>query len=222
MTIAKQKIRSFLALMLVIGAFFSVGVTSAYAASNDLTIEEAWLDGDTLYVYVTEEKSAQIFELSASDYAKPGEEFISIQATDRKGQMSNVVKLYNPYFVADTLLSVAEQYLGYPYVWGGASPETSFDCSGLVCWAINESGIGSIERTTAQGLYNLCEPVSADEVRPGDLVFFHSTYRTTDTVTHVGIYSGDEMMLHAGDPVGYVNYVSRYGNLFYAYGRIPR
>lgn len=94
------------------------------------------------------------------------------------------------------MIEEAEKYLGYPYVWGGSSPKTSFDCSGFVCWVVNQSGVGSVGRTTAQGLYNLCTPVSRENARPGDLVFFTRTYKTSDTVTHVGIFVGESMMIH--------------------------
>ena len=118
------------------------------------------------------------------------------------------------------LFDVANQYLGYPYVWGGSSPETSFDCSGFVCWCFNESGVYPLQRTTAQGLYNQCRVVSASEAMPGDLVFFSGTYNTSDHVTHVGIYAGNGRMIHAGDPISYAN-VSSFGNSLYAYGRFP-
>lgn len=89
------------------------------------------------------------------------------------------------------MIEEAEKYLGYPYVYGGSNPKTSFDCSGFVCWVINQSGIGSVGRTTAQGLYDyFCTPVSAEDLKPGDLVFFHNTYKHYEHITHVGIYVG--------------------------------
>ena len=120
------------------------------------------------------------------------------------------------------MLEEAEKYLGYPYVWGGSTPSTSFDCSGFVCWVINQSGVGSVGRTTAQGLYNLCTPVSPGEAQPGDLIFFQGTYSTTDTVTHVGIYVGDNLMINAGNPIKYERTDSP-GRLshFYSFGRLP-
>lgn len=114
----------------------------------------------------------------------------------------------------------AEKYLGYPYVWGGSSPETSFDCSGFVSWVYNHSG-WSIGRCTAQGLYNICTPVSEDEVQPGDLVFFKGTYATYG-VSHVGIYMGNAEMLHCGDPISYADLTLPYWKQhFFAYGRLP-
>ena len=118
------------------------------------------------------------------------------------------------------MITEAEKYLGYPYVWGGSSPSTSFDCSGFVCWVINHSGWNA-GRTTAQGLFNYCTPVRASDVRPGDLVFFIGTYDTPD-VSHVGIYVGNNMMIHCGDPISYSNLNSSYWQShFYSFGRLP-
>lgn len=119
------------------------------------------------------------------------------------------------------LIAEAEKYIGYPYVWGGSTPETSFDCSGYVCWVLNQSGVASVGRTTAQGLYNLCTPVPASEAQPGDLVFFQGTYSTSSTVTHVGIYVGNGRMIQAGNPIGYADITTSYWQShFYAFGRI--
>ena len=116
------------------------------------------------------------------------------------------------------MLSEAQKYIGYPYVWGGSSPATSFDCSGYLSWVINHSG-WNVGCQTAQGLYNLCTPVSSP--RPGDLVFFKGTYNTSG-VSHCGIYVGDGRMLHCGDPIGYANLNTNYWQShLYAYGRLP-
>ena len=118
------------------------------------------------------------------------------------------------------MIKEAEKYLGYPYVWGGSSPSTSFDCSGFVCWVINHSG-WSVGRTSAQGLYNLCTPVSRSSARPGDLVFFKGTYKTNG-VSHVGIYVGNNRMLHCGDPISYTNINTQYWQShFFTFGRLP-
>ena len=118
------------------------------------------------------------------------------------------------------MMAEAEKYIGYPYVWGGSSPRTSFDCSGFVSWVINHSG-WNVGRLGAQGLCNICTPVSAANVRPGDLVFFVGTYDTPG-VSHVGIYVGDGWMIHAGNPIGYVNLNTSYWQShFYTYGRLP-
>ncbi len=118
------------------------------------------------------------------------------------------------------IIKEAEKYLGYPYVWGGSSPSTSFDCSGFVSWVINHSG-WDVGRLGAQGLCNICTPVSSANVKPGDLVFFTRTYDTPG-VSHVGIYVGNNMMIHCGDPISYANLNSNYWQShFYRYGRLP-
>ena len=118
------------------------------------------------------------------------------------------------------IIKEAEKYLGYPYVWGGSSPSTSFDCSGFVSWVINHSG-WDVGRLGAQGLCNICTPVSSANVKPGDLVFFTGTYDTPG-VSHVGIYVGNNMMIHCGDPISYANLNSSYWQAhFYRYGRLP-
>ena len=118
------------------------------------------------------------------------------------------------------IIKEAEKYLGYPYVWGGSSPSTSFDCSGFVSWVINHSG-WDVGRLGAQGLCNICTPVSSANVKPGDLVFFTGTYDTPG-VSHVGIYVGNNMMIHCGDPISYANLNSNYWQShFYRYGRLP-
>ena len=118
------------------------------------------------------------------------------------------------------MMEEATKYIGYPYVWGGSSPSTSFDCSGYISWVLNHSG-WNVGRQTAQGLYNLCTPVSAAQVKPGDLVFFKGTYDTPG-VSHCGIYVGNSIMLHCGDPISYTNLNSKYWQEhFYSYGRLP-
>ena len=118
------------------------------------------------------------------------------------------------------MIAEAEKYVGFPYVWGGSSPSTSFDCSGFISWVLNHSG-WSVGRQTAQGLYNLCTPVTAGQAKPGDLVFFVGTYDTPG-VSHVGLYVGNSVMLHCGDPISYTNLNSSYwqSHLF-CYGRLP-
>ena len=118
------------------------------------------------------------------------------------------------------IIKEAEKYLGYPYVWGGSSPSTSFDCSGFVSWVINHSG-WDVGRLGAQGLCNICTPVSSANVKPGDLVFFTGTYDTPG-VSHVGIYVGEGRMIHCGDPISYADLNSSYWQShFYRYGRLP-
>ena len=118
------------------------------------------------------------------------------------------------------MIAEADKYVGYPYVWGGSSPSTSFDCSGFISWVINHSG-WNVGRLTAQGLYNICTPVTAEQAKPGDLVFFVGTYDTPG-VSHVGLYVGNSVMLHCGDPISYTNLNSSYWQQhFYCYGRLP-
>ena len=118
------------------------------------------------------------------------------------------------------MIAEAEKYLGYPYVWGGSSPSTSFDCSGFVSWVINHSG-WSVGRLGAQGLYNICTPVSGAQAKPGDLIFFKGTYDTPG-VSHVGIYVGGGMMIHCGSPISYASINTNYWQAHYfSFGRLP-
>ena len=118
------------------------------------------------------------------------------------------------------MMKEAEKYLGYPYVWGGSNPTTSFDCSGFVSWVINHSG-WNVGRLGAQGLYDICTPVSSADAKPGDLVFFEHTYDTIG-ISHVGIYVGNGMMIAAGDPIGYTSIETSYWQShFYAFARLP-
>lgn len=122
------------------------------------------------------------------------------------------------------MITEAEKYLGYPYVWGGSNPSTSFDCSGFVSWVINHSGNGwSVGRLGAKGLKGICDIIPPDQAKPGDLIFFHHTYDAPDPsdATHVGIYVGDGMMIHCGNPISYASTESNYWqNHFLCFGRI--
>lgn len=118
------------------------------------------------------------------------------------------------------MLREAEKYLGYPYVWGGSNPTTSFDCSGFVSWVINHSG-WSVGRQTANGLLALCTPVSSSNAKPGDLIFFQGTYNTSGA-SHVGIYVGNGMMIHCGSPISYASVNTPYWQQhFYTFARLP-
>lgn len=120
------------------------------------------------------------------------------------------------------MIREAEKYLGYPYVWGGASPSTSFDCSGFVSWVVNHCGNGwSYGRLTADGLRGVCTYVSPSQAKPGDLIFFQGTYNTSGA-SHVGIYVGNGMMIHCGDPIQYANINTSYWQQhFMCFGRLP-
>ena len=120
------------------------------------------------------------------------------------------------------MISEAEKYLGYPYVWGGSSPSTSFDCSGFVCWVLNHCGVGwNVGRTTAEGLRGMCSYVSPSDAKPGDLIFFEKTYNTSGA-SHIGIYVGENTMLHCGDPIQYTRIDTSYWQShFLQFGRLP-
>ena len=128
--------------------------------------------------------------------------------------------LEDPAFAA--LIAEAEKYLGYPYVWGGSDPSTSFDCSGFVSWAYTQSGVCNTGRLGATGLYGVCTPISPEEARPGDMIFFQGTINRADGITHVGIYVGNGMMIHCGNPITYADLSDRYWQEhFFGFGR-PR
>ena len=119
------------------------------------------------------------------------------------------------------LMEEAARYLGYPYVWGGSSPSTSFDCSGFVCWVFTNSGVHNLPRTTAQGIYDQCTPVSAVDAKAGDIIFFTGTYNSPGPVSHVGIYCGNGVMIHCGDPIKYASINTPYWQShFYSFGRL--
>jgi len=126
----------------------------------------------------------------------------------------------DPQFAA--LLAEAELYLGYPYVWGGDSPDTSFDCSGFISWVFTNSGVYNTGRLGATSLYGICQPIRADQARPGDLIFFEGTIAGEEGITHVGLYVGDGMMLHCGNPISYADLSESYWQShFFGYGRVP-
>lgn len=119
------------------------------------------------------------------------------------------------------LMAEATKYIGYPYIMGGSSPGTGFDCSGFICWVYTKSGVYSLPRTTAQGIYNQCVRIRPEEAKPGDLIFFTRTYATSNPVSHVGIYVGNGKMLHCGSPIGYADLHSSYWQAhYYGMGRL--
>ena len=121
-----------------------------------------------------------------------------------------------------SMIAEAEKYLGYPYVWGGSSPATSFDCSGFVSWVLNNCGAGwNVGRLGADSLRHICTTISSANAKPGDLIFFQGTYNTTGA-SHVGIYVGDGMMIHCGDPIQYASINTSYWQEhFLSFGRLP-
>lgn len=121
------------------------------------------------------------------------------------------------------LIMEATKYIGYPYRWGGSSPATSFDCSGYISWIFTQSGVYNMPRTSAYGIFTQCAIIPREEARPGDLIFFTKTYASTTPVSHVGLYVGNNQMLHCGDPIGYANIDSTYWRShFYAFARLPQ
>ena len=119
------------------------------------------------------------------------------------------------------LIKEAEKYIGYPYVWGGDSPETSFDCSGFISYVFAASGVRDVGRLGATSLYGRCTPIAPQEARPGDLIFFEGTISGEEGITHVGLYVGGNHMLHCGSPIGYADLTDSYWqNHFYGYGRL--
>lgn len=148
----------------------------------------------------------------------------------RWGTAKDIEPFIAPKFEDNVILTKTERLMmsnrpknpANPYVWGGSSPSTSFDCSGFVSWVINNCGNGwSVGRQTANGLKNLCDIIPPSEAKPGDLIFFQGTYNTSGA-SHVGIYVGNGMMIHCGDPISYASIETNYWQQhFYCFGRIP-
>lgn len=224
----------------------TVEVEVRYRTETDTWTDE---DGNTHtdtyqvpYDYYICNVKLENFDLSHVPVYIMGEETLSLYATymstlgnreDLFPSSSYVAKYTSPPATYDipasaledetfaALITEAEKYVGYPYVWGGSNPNTSFDCSGFVSWALTESGVCNTGRLGAQGLYNISTPVSSANARPGDLIFFVGTYDTPG-VSHVGIYVGGGKMLHCGDPIQYADINTSYWQShFYAFGRPP-
>lgn len=210
--------------------------------TGETSTEEYEYEVQVPYTYYICNVKLENFDLSHVPVYIMGEEILSLYATymatlgnreDLFPSSSYVGKYTNPPATYDipaaaledetfaALITEAEKYIGYPYVWGGSNPNTSFDCSGFVSWALTESGVCNTGRMGAQGLYNISTPVSSANARPGDLVFFVGTYDTPG-VSHVGIYVGGGKMLHCGDPIQYADINTSYWQShFYAFGRPP-
>ena len=187
------------------------------------TVELENFDLSHITVYIMDEETLSKYALYMSVLGNKPElfgdsEYIPKYITNRpEGYEIPPSAMEDETFAA--VITEAEKYLGYPYVWGGGSPSTSFDCSGFVSWVLTNSGVCNTGRLGAQGLYNISTPVSNPQ--PGDLVFFVGTYDTPG-VSHVGIYVGNSMMIHCGDPISYSNLNSSYWQAhFYAYARPP-
>lgn len=210
--------------------------------TGETSTEEYEYEVQMPYTYYICNVKLENFDLSHVPVYIMGEETLSLYATymstlgnreDLFPSSSYVGKYTNPPATYDipasaleaetfaALITEAEKYIGYPYVWGGSNPNTSFDCSGFVSWVLTESGVCNTGRLGAQGLYNISTPVSSANARPGDLIFFVGTYDTPG-VSHVGIYVGGGKMLHCGDPIQYADINTSYWQShFYAFGRPP-
>ena len=205
-------------------------------------MEEVEVEVEVPYTYYICTVELENFNLSHVPVYIMGEDTLSMYATymgtlgnreDLFPESGYVSKYTNPPDIYEippsaledetfaTLIAEAEKYIGYPYVWGGSNPNTSFDCSGFVSWVLTNSGLCNTGRLGAQGLYNISTPVSSSNAQPGDLVFFVGTYDTPG-ISHVGIYVGGGVMLHCGDPIQYANLNSAYWQThFYAFARPP-
>ncbi len=224
----------------------TVEVEVRYRTETDTWTDE---DGNTHtdtyqvpYDYYICNVKLENFDLSHVPVYIMGEETLSLYATymstlgnreDLFPTSSYVEKYTNPPQTYDipasaledetfaAFITEAEKYIGYPYVWGGSNPNTSFDCSGFVSWALTESGVCNTGRLGAQGLYNISTTVSSANAKPGDLIFFVGTYDTPG-ISHVGIYVGGGKMLHCGDPIQYADINTSYWQShFYAFARPP-
>lgn len=164
------------------------------------------------YAILLQTKGNKVYLFADDPYVSNGSEYLEYEIP---GEALTDERFAN-------MVREAEKYLGYPYVWGGSSPSTSFDCSGFVSYVINHCGNGwDVGRLTANGLKNYCTIISPEEAKPGDLIFFQGTYNTSGA-SHVGIYVGNGMMLHCGNPISYASINTSYWQQhFYCYGRIP-
>ena len=174
-------------------------------------------------VYIMSEDQLSMYAVYMSGLGNREDLFPSSSYVDKyitnPPQLYEVPAAYLDDATFSTLLTEAEKYLYYPYVWGGSSPATSFDCSGFVSYVLTNSGLVNTGRLGAQGIYNVCTPISRANAKPGDLIFFVGTYDTPG-VSHVGIYVGDGVMLHCGDPIHYTSIDTSYWQQhFYAFGR---
>lgn len=173
--------------------------TTSTAIFVPFTTQELFMEGDSLY-YGLNAVSNNMIMADRKQLKNPNG---LILGTPGSGKSFSAKREITNVFFTTRMIEEAEKYLGMPYVWGGSSPSTSFDCSGFVCWVINNSGNGwSVGRTTANGLRGKCSYVSPADAQPGDLIFFEKTYNTVGA-SHVGIYVGNGMMIHCGDPISY-------------------
>lgn len=220
---AKQVLAMIIALLLVTAFFPS---QAAFAENESfIEIEDVNWDGssvildDPIFFMGDEDESAVVI-------TSVGKENVKVKGVKSRNKLvkytiPEMILASDPEFLA--LMIEAEKYIGYPYVYGAASPDVGFDCSGFVCWVFNQSGVYKTKRLGANGLYSICTDVPREEARPGDLVFFEKTMGAkVKGITHVGIYVGNNMMIHAGDPVGFADLRDeQWAKKIYAFGRLP-
>ena len=217
----KQAIALLIAMFLM-SAFFSVPHALAEMEEEHFEVEDVViLDDPAFFLFAEDEDEYAIPVISSV-----GKENVRINGVKSKGTLVKYTVPERLLEADPTFLSLmieAEKYIGYPYVYGAANPNTSFDCSGFVCWVFNQSGVYKTKRLGANGLYSICTDIPREEVRPGDLVFFEKTMgANVKGITHVGIYVGNNMMIHAGDPVGFADLKSeQWAKKIYAFGRLP-
>lgn len=185
--------------------------------SLEKVVEQCGLNEDQLnrYYLLLETLGNRPYLFGDDIYAIPGAGGAEYDDYDIPGEALTNERFAN-------MMREAEKYLGYPYVWGGSSPSTSFDCSGFVSWVINHCGNGwNVGRQTASGLKNLCQMVPPSQAQAGDLIFFEGTYDSLGPISHVGIYVGNGMMIHCGNPISYANINTSYWQEhFYGFGRL--
>ena len=220
---AKQVLAMIIALLLVTAFFPS---QAAFAENESfIEIEDVNWDGssvildDPIFFMGDEDESAVVI-------TSVGKENVKVKGVKSRNKLvkytiPEMILASDPEFLA--LMIEAEKYIGYPYVYGAASPDVGFDCSGFVCWVFNQSGVYKTQRLGANRLYSICTDVPREEARPGDLVFFEKTMGAkVKGITHVGIYVGNNMMIHAGDPVGFADLRDeQWAKKIYAFGRLP-
>ena len=220
---AKQVLAMIIALLLVTAFFPS---QAAFAENESfIEIEDVNWDGssvildDPIFFMGDEDESAVVI-------TSVGKENVKVKGVKSRNKLvkytiPEMILASDPEFLA--LMIEAEKYIGYPYVYGAASPDVGFDCSGFVCWVFNQSGVYKTKRLGANRLYSICTDVPREEARPGDLVFFEKTMGAkVKGITHVGIYVGNNMMIHAGDPVGFADLRDeQWAKKIYAFGRLP-
>ena len=224
MMTAKQVLALILALI-ILSAFFPGQSAFAEEEESDFGWEGVLILDDPEY-FMFDENEEDAEEDTFPVITSVGKKNVKINGVKSKGTLVKYtipeqLLRDDPNFLA--LMIEAEKYIGYPYVYGAANPDTGFDCSGFVCWVFRHSGVYKTKRLGANGLYSLCTDIPREEARPGDLVFFEKTMGAdVKGITHVGIYVGNNMMIHAGDPVGFADLKSeQWAKKIYGFGRLP-